>query len=118
MGKLDEKVCVITGCVSGLGKQFAIRMTREGANLSLVSMSFEFHHEVAVASGNVVYPMIMKTFRDVCVSFFRATEGVYPWADALALYRRMAGLIAQGDVDAAVSAQQEELARWYEYTKE
>ncbi|MGN0055627.1 MAG: FadR/GntR family transcriptional regulator [Atopobiaceae bacterium] len=84
----------------------------------LASLSFEFHHEVAVASGNVVYPMIVNTFRDVYVSFFRATEGVYPRADALAFYRRMAGLIAQGDVDAAVSAQQEQLARWYEYTKE
>ncbi|MGN0071504.1 MAG: SDR family NAD(P)-dependent oxidoreductase [Atopobiaceae bacterium] len=41
MGKLDGKVCVITGCGSGLGKQFAIRMAREGAKLSLVSHNAE-----------------------------------------------------------------------------
>lgn len=35
MGKLDGKVVVITGAGSGLGKQFAIRMAREGAKLAI-----------------------------------------------------------------------------------
>ena len=35
MGKLDNKVCIITGCASGLGKQQAIRFAVEGAKLSI-----------------------------------------------------------------------------------
>ena len=35
MGKLDGKVVLITGASSGLGKQQAIRMAEEGANLAI-----------------------------------------------------------------------------------
>lgn len=35
MGKLDNKVILITGCSTGLGKQQAIRMAAEGAKLAI-----------------------------------------------------------------------------------
>jgi len=41
MGKVDGKVVVITGCGSGLGKQFAIRFAREGAKLAICSQNAE-----------------------------------------------------------------------------
>lgn len=41
MGKLDGKVCVITGCGSGLGKQFAIRFASEGAKLAICTHNAE-----------------------------------------------------------------------------
>ncbi|MDR2108950.1 MAG: SDR family oxidoreductase [Coriobacteriales bacterium] len=37
MGKLDGKVCIITGTASGLGKQEAIRFADEGARLAICS---------------------------------------------------------------------------------
>jgi NAD(P)-dependent dehydrogenase (short-subunit alcohol dehydrogenase family) len=41
MGKLDEKVVLITGCASGLGKQQAIRFAEEGAKLAICSRTEE-----------------------------------------------------------------------------
>ena len=41
MGRLDKKVCIITGCASGLGKQQAIRFAEEGARLSICDVQEE-----------------------------------------------------------------------------
>ena len=41
MGKLDGKVCLITGCASGLGKQEALRFADEGAKLVICDVQDE-----------------------------------------------------------------------------
>lgn len=39
MGKLDNKIAVITGCSGGLGKQIALRFASEGAKLAICARS-------------------------------------------------------------------------------
>ena len=41
MGKLDNKICIITGGASGLGKQHALRFADEGANLAICDVREE-----------------------------------------------------------------------------
>lgn len=41
MGKLDNKVVLITGCSTGLGKQQAIRLAEEGAKLAICARNEE-----------------------------------------------------------------------------
>ena len=41
MGKLDKKVCLITGCASGIGRQLAIRFADEGARLAICDIQEE-----------------------------------------------------------------------------
>lgn len=47
MGKLDNRVAIITGCSSGIGKQMAIRYAEEGAKLSICARRAEKLEETA-----------------------------------------------------------------------
>ena len=54
MGKLDGKVCLITGCASGLGKQEAIRFADEGAKLVICDVQdekLEITHQICEERG-------------------------------------------------------------------
>ena len=50
-GRLEGKVCIITGAASGMGKAMAHRFTAEGAKLILADISGK-QDEVAAAVGN------------------------------------------------------------------
>lgn len=47
MGRLDDKVILITGCSTGLGKQQALRMASEGAKLAICARNEEKLAETA-----------------------------------------------------------------------
>lgn len=69
---------------------------------TLVALDFELHHEVAMASGNRVYPMLLKSFEPTYVGlgtrFFR-DEGVV--ARVHGTHRELVLAIAARDVETA-----------------
>ena len=53
-------------------KQLVAAFTRESDFSTASELAFRFHQEVAVASGNMVYPLIVGAFRELyCKSYFR-----------------------------------------------
>jgi GntR family transcriptional repressor for pyruvate dehydrogenase complex len=81
---------------------------------TMPGLSFDFHHEVAIASGNMVYSMLVNTFKDIYVSFFRATQAYYGPTRSLPFFRHMADLIRRRDAEGAVAAQMDEFSTWLE----
>ena len=53
-------------------KQLVAAFARESDFSTASELAFRFHQEVAVASGNMVYPLIVGAFRELyCKSYFR-----------------------------------------------
>lgn len=52
MGRVEDKVCLITGGGSGLGRADAIALAREGAKVVITDISKENGEEAAHAAGN------------------------------------------------------------------
>ena len=76
-------------------------------------LAFRFHHEVAIASGNPYYPMIIMSFRSVYQIFFRIALTNPSEQDRIASQlRTLYEAIKAGDVDAAEHAVNSEIDAW------
>lgn len=47
MGRLDGKVCIVTGAARGLGRAFALKLADEGANVAICDIEMEALERVA-----------------------------------------------------------------------
>lgn len=87
MKKLENKVVLITGCSSGLGKQQAIRMATEGAKLAICSRTESkllVTKELCEAEGAEVLAMAIDIMDyDSLVSFVEATVEKFGTIDVL-----------------------------------
>lgn len=91
-----------------------VQKMEEASDETLPELTFDFHHEVEIASGNMVYSMLANTFKDIYISFFRATQAYYHPERSLPFFRHMADLIREGDAEGAVAAQMKEFSVWLE----
>ncbi len=98
MGRLEGKVCVITGAGSGIGRETALRFAAEGARVACAELVEERGHqvvkEIRAAGGDA------KAFRtDVAdeESVAELYEAVTVWAGGVHTLVNNAGIVAEGD---------------------
>ena len=80
----------------------------------LTDLDFSFHLQVALASGNLIYPLIINSFKNVYTSltgaFFGHFAGLEPIGEVLAYHRRLVSAIQRQDPTNAAEIMQEMLA--------
>ncbi len=84
MGRLDGKVCVITGAGGGMGREAAIVFTREGAKVCVADLDEELADEtVAECSGDAFALRVNVADEDDVRHLYAATAQRYGGIDVL-----------------------------------
>ena len=84
----------------------------------IIALDFQFHLVIALATGNMIYPLMMNSFKKVYTNF----TGQF-FSDPLvigavhAFHARLGGAIKKGDPEGAVSAMTEMLRHGEEYLR-
>ena len=88
---------------------------------ALTELDFTFHHTVAIASGNLVYPLILNSFKDVYTSltgeFFRRNFNTGVIEEVYRFHRQVVDALEHRDPDAAVRAMSEMLKHGEKYLR-
>jgi DNA-binding FadR family transcriptional regulator len=81
---------------------------------ALMDLDFSFHLQVALASGNLIYPLIINSFKNVYTSltgaFFQHFAGSERVDEVLAYHRQLVHAIQEQDATMAAKCMQEMLA--------
>ena len=84
----------------------------------ITELDFSFHHTVGMASGNVIYPLLINSFKPVYMNFtgtfFSEPANV---AETVRFHRRIVEAIAARDPDAALNAMMETLNHGEEHLR-
>jgi GntR family transcriptional repressor for pyruvate dehydrogenase complex len=80
---------------------------------TLTRLDFEFHLQIALASGNLIYPLIVNSFKSVYTSytgaFFQKYAGCPAIAEVLAFHAEVIEAVQTGNQDAAAHIMQQML---------
>jgi GntR family transcriptional repressor for pyruvate dehydrogenase complex len=86
---------------------------------ALAELDFSFHLLVALASGNLMYPLIINSFKGVYVSFtgkfFAKHQGNAVLDEVLAYHGQIVAAISEGDSEAAATVMAEMLQHGAEH---
>ena len=64
MGKLQDKIAVVTGAGRGIGKDIAMRFASEGAKVAVISRT-EANSQSAADAINAMYPGAARAYRSM-----------------------------------------------------
>ena len=81
---------------------------------SFCVLAYKFHHEIAVASGNVVHALIVSTFRAVYISSYRAMIGLRGTETIKEFFATAIEHIEKHDTESAVNDVRASIERWEE----
>lgn len=78
-------------------------------------MDYDFHLKVALASGNLVYPLIINSFRNIYLhftsAFFQKKAGTVVVREVIAYHEKLLEAIAGHKADEAATIMEEMLVR-------
>jgi len=106
MGRLDGKVCVITGSAGGMGREAALLFAREGGRVCVADMNEEAGEETAKECTEAFFQRVDVTDPDSVRGMYEATRERYGGVHVL--YNN-AGIMPEDDasiIDTDVSAWQ------------
>ena len=88
---------------------------------TLTDLDFAFHLAIAIASGNLVYPLIINSFKGVYTNltgeFFRKYVGSLIVAEVHQFHRQLVGAFELQDTESAVQTMSAMLAHGERYLK-
>ncbi|MBN2044261.1 MAG: FadR family transcriptional regulator [Anaerolineales bacterium] len=88
---------------------------------ALTDLDFEFHLSIAIASGNLVYPLMINSFKEVYTNltgkFFRQYFGSEVVIEVHQFHEKLVAAIADQDPDSAAQTMSEMLAHGEGYLK-
>ncbi len=88
---------------------------------TLTDLDFSFHHSIAIASGNLVYPLIINSFKDVYTGltgiFFRRYFGTQVITAVHAYHQQLVVAFESRDTDSAVGTMLDMLKHGEGYLK-
>jgi len=81
----------------------------------LTALDYDFHLKVAVASGNLVYPLILNSFKNIythfTTAFFQVKAGTEAVEEVITFHEKLLGLIEARKPDQAAALMEEMLVR-------
>jgi NAD(P)-dependent dehydrogenase (short-subunit alcohol dehydrogenase family) len=83
MGRLDGKVCVITGAGGGIGREAALLFSQEGAKICIADVAEEAGQEAAAACNDAFFFRVDVTDESSVTEMYRATSDRFGGVDVL-----------------------------------
>jgi DNA-binding FadR family transcriptional regulator len=86
-------------------------LTDPADTLSITRLDFTFHHGIAMASGNIIYPLLINSFKKVYMNFtglFFSEPALVP--ETIGYHRQIVNAVASKDPNGAASLMRSMLA--------
>lgn len=83
-----------------------------GLSCDLAELAFQFHHEVAISSGNIYYPMIIQSYKPLYIMFYHMNSGMENRDPIIKGLKTILQAIQSQDTDLVEKGITESINRW------
>lgn len=80
-----------------------VRAARQGGRAEAAHMLYRFHHFLCLRSGNTIFPLMMKAFRDISLVFWENSIRLLGFDGSVHILETLTDLLEQRDGEGAVA---------------